>query len=222
MIEIKNIHKKYKKTVLEDISFNVEKGQCIGIVGANGCGKSTLLSIMAGILQADDGEMLVQGKNILNKKRVLKNLVGFVPQYNPLIEELSVKDNLRLWFSQSGVSLKESAKNGIVKTLGINEYINKPVSKLSGGMKRRVSIAAALADNPPLLILDEPGTALDLVARGEIREYIKWYIKNGGTVVMTTHEESEMAICTRKLMMKNGRIEELPADITTDKLEKLL
>lgn len=97
--------------------------------------------------------------------------------------------------------------------LGLNEVKKVTVSKLSGGMKRRVSIAAALANNPPILILDELSAALDLVCKNELVKYLKYYLENGGTIIMTTHEEDEIALCDRILIMKEGRLLEVDSNL---------
>ena len=209
MIIIDGIRKKYKKYILEDISFSVEKGQCVGILGANGCGKSTLLSIMAGTKKSSGGRIIYNGMDVAKNKNIFTEYIGYVPQENPLIEELSVNDNLKLWYSNSKKDLKKDFLNGVPYMLGLDEVKNITVGKLSGGMKRRVSIAAALSNDAPILILDELSAALDLVCKKEIREYLTHYLKQNGTIVMTTHEEDEIALCNRLLIMKDGRISEV-------------
>ncbi len=202
IIEVSNIEKSYKKQVLNNISFTVEKGEIVGILGENGCGKTTLLSIMSGNKKADGGKLFYNGKNAVKDKKLFKKYVGYVPQENPLIDELSTADNLRLWYSHKNYA--DSKKDGIIKKLGLTEYLNKKVSKLSGGMKRRISIAIALAENAPILIMDEPGAALDIYGKEEVRNYIKEFTENGGTVVMSTHDETEIKMCTALYVMKNG------------------
>lgn len=222
MLEFKNIQKKYKKIILNNISFRVEKGDCIGIIGANGCGKSTLLNIIAGICRAEGGDIIYKGKSIVNNKAALRQATGFVPQHNPLIGELSVKDNLGLWLAGKGLSLRDKSCVELLNMLGINEYINKRADSLSGGMKRRVSLAVALAGSPDLLLLDEPGTALDLPARRQIRNYIEQYIKLGGTVLIATHDMEEIKLCSRLLIIKNGEIKEINTDVSQAQLEAML
>lgn len=202
-IEIKNITKKYgKHSVLKGISFTAESGQCIGILGGNGCGKSTLLSILAGIQRGDGGEFLFEGKDLFHYKRQRENLVGYVPQGTPLIEELSARDNLSLWYSKKEIAAQ--LENGVLQQLNIGEFLKTPVNKMSGGMKKRLSIACALAHRPPVLILDEPTAALDLVCKQYIARYIKNYKKDGGIVLIATHDISEIELCDRLFIMKNG------------------
>jgi len=218
LIIVDSISKKYKKYVLEDISFSVEKGQCVGILGANGCGKSTLLSIMAGTKKSNSGRIIYNGIDANKNKKIFTDYIGYVPQENPLIEELSVNDNLKLWYSNSKKDLKKDFLDGVPAMLGLNEVKNVNVGKLSGGMKRRVSIAAALANDAPILILDELSAALDIVCKKEIRQYLIHYLKGNGTIVMTTHEEDEIAICNRLLIMKEGKLSEVDPNSSIEDL----
>ena len=132
-------------------------------------------------------------------------MTGYVPQENPLIPELSVYDNLRLWYPDR-TELKKELQEGFLQLLGIGDFVKKPVRKLSGGMKKRVSIGIALAGMPPVLILDEPSAALDLVCKEDIKRYLQIYLEKKGTVVITTHEESELSLCDRLYVMKDGRL----------------
>ncbi len=218
MIIVDSIRKKYKKHVLEDISFSVEKGQCVGILGANGCGKSTLLSIMAGTKKSNGGKIFYDGLDSDINKTIFTDYIGYVPQENPLIEELSVNDNLKFWYSNSKKNLKNDFLGGVPAMLGLNEVKKVAVGKLSGGMRRRVSIAAALANDAPILILDELSSALDLVCKKEIRQYLTYYLKNNGTIIMTTHEEDEIALCNRLLIMKEGRLSEVDPNLSIEAL----
>ncbi len=206
MIEVKNISKKYRNTVLEDISFTAEKGQCIGIIGANGCGKTTLLSIMAGVNKAQTGEIYYNNE-LANKKSIFKKYIAYVPQENPLIDELTTKDNLLLWLG-SARKIKEGLENGVLKDLGIDEFLDKQVNELSGGMKRRLSIGISLSDNAPIMLLDEPGSALDIYGKQEVNAYISDYVKNGGTVIMSTHDRDEINLCDKLYKIENGILQE--------------
>ena len=206
MIEVKNISKRYRNTVLEDISFTAEKGQCVGIIGANGCGKTTLLSIMAGVNKAQSGKIYYNNE-IADKKSVFKKYIAYVPQENPLIDELTTKDNLLLWLG-SNKKIKDGFENGVLKDLGIDEFLNKQVNELSGGMKRRLSIGISLSNNAPIMLLDEPGSALDIYGKQEVNSYILNYVKNGGTVVMSTHDRDEIDLCTKLYKIENGILKE--------------
>ena len=206
MIEVKNITKSYRNTVLDDISFTAEKGQCIGIIGANGCGKTTLLSIMAGVNKTQSGKIYYNNE-LADRKSVFKKYIAYVPQENPLIDELTTKDNLLLWLG-SNRKIKDGFENGVLKDLGIDEFLNKQVNELSGGMKRRLSIGISLSNNAPIMLLDEPGSALDIYGKQEVNSYISNYVKNGGTVVMSTHDRDEIDLCTKLYKIEDGILKE--------------
>ena len=209
MIEIENLTGAYgKKRVLQDVSLHAERGECIGIVGPNGCGKSTLLSVMAGVLKPQSGAILYYGKDALANRVVFRKMTGYVPQENPLMPELSVYDNLRLWYPDRAELAKE-LEEGFLQILGIPAFMKTPVSKLSGGMRKRVSFGIALSGMPPVLLLDEPSAALDLVCKEDIRHYLQIYLERKGTVVITTHEESELSLCSRLYVMKDKRLSEV-------------
>lgn len=206
MIEIENLTSAYgRKKVLQGVTFSGERGECIGIIGPNGCGKSTLLSTMAGVLRPLSGTIRYYGKDALQNRVVFQKMTGYVPQENPLMPELSVYDNLRLWYTDKA-ELEKELEQGFLQILGIPEFVGKTVSKLSGGMKKRVSIGIALSGMPPVLILDEPSAALDLVCKEDIKRYLQIYLERKGTVVITTHEESELSLCNSLYVMKNGRL----------------
>lgn len=191
---------------MDDISFTAEKGQCIGIIGANGCGKTTLLSIMAGVNKTQSGKIYYNNE-LADRKSVFKKYIAYVPQENPLIDELTTKDNLLLWLG-SNRKIKDGFENGVLKDLGIDEFLNKQVNELSGGMKRRLSIGISLSNNAPIMLLDEPGSALDIYGKQEVNSYISNYVKNGGTVVMSTHDRDEIDLCTKLYKIEDGILKE--------------
>ena len=133
----------------------------MGILGANGTGKSTLLKILAGVLRPNAGRFLWQGEDLLRNPRLRASAVAYVPQGTPLIEELSARDNLRLWYEPE--ALARSLDDGVLRQLGLDEFLQTTASQLSGGMRKRLSIGCALARDPTILLLDEPTAALDLV-----------------------------------------------------------
>lgn len=204
-IEIKDIYKKYgSRPVLQGIDLEAESGVCVGILGANGCGKSTLLSILAGIQPADRGAFAIDGNDLFRCPRERSRLVGYVPQGTPLIGELTAWDNLRLWYSKA--DLRESLENGFLKMLGVDKFLKMPVSKLSGGMKKRLSIGCAISGRPPILLLDEPMAALDLSCKQNISQYIRSHKEKGGIVLMASHDVLELELCDRWYIMKEGKL----------------
>lgn len=215
IIQVTDIHKKYgRRQVLKGASFHADKGECIAIVGANGCGKSTLLAILSGSLKANSGSIQYDNKDAHKNSKLFSDYVGYVPQDNPLMDKLSVFDNLRFWYCESNRNLKEDLKTGVPAKFGLAFYKDYPVEKLSGGMKKRLSIACALAKDPQILILDEPGASLDIVCKEDIKKYLKTYMKNGGTVLITSHEEAELDLCNRMYLLQNGLLDELPTKLS--------
>ena len=205
MILLKNVSFSYKKNkVLKDVSFSLPKGRCIGIIGANGAGKSTLLSILAGVKKRDGGEILWQEKDIRENAKEYSSVVGYVPQENPLMADLTPYDNLFLWFRGTKKEFENRLADPDISMLGIQSYLKKPVSKLSGGMKKRVSIAIAFLNRPALLILDEPSAALDLPCKMDIAGALQRYKESGGTIVLTTHDEIELDLCDSLYVLKDG------------------
>ena len=212
MIEIEDLTSAYgKNEVLCGVNLSGERGECIGIVGPNGCGKSTLLSVMAGVLRPKSGSVYYYGRDALKNPVVFRKMTGYVPQENPLLEELSVYDNLRLWYPDKA-QLQKELEQGFLQLLGIPEFVKMPVHKLSGGMKKRVSIGIALAGEPPVLILDEPSAALDMACKEDVKRYLRIYLERKGTVVITTHEDGELSLCDSLYVMKNGKL--IPVDKT--------
>lgn len=209
-IEVRDIHKSYRRReVLRGASLYAEHGECIGIVGANGCGKSTLLGILSGASGASSGSIFYDGHDALKERNIFTHYAGFVPQDNPLLSHLSVYDNLRFWYCGTGRSLADDMADGILAQFGLNAYRNYDVSKLSGGIKKRLSIACAIAQNPQILILDEPGASLDIVCKEDIKNYLRSYTASGNTVLITSHETGELELCDRIYLLAGGRLTEL-------------
>ena len=209
-IEVKNVVKSFgKKNVLRSVSFEAECGHCVGILGENGSGKSTLFAVLTG-LQKGKGEFLCDGVDLIENPEKRAELVGFIPQNSPLIGELTAKDNLRLWYDKA--EMMQSLQNGVLKTLGIDSFLNVPVSKMSGGMKKRLSIGCAVAHNPKILFLDEPSAALDIVCKEKIINYLNEFKKNGGIVIIATHDIYELMMCDELYILKNGSLTPYTAD----------
>lgn len=190
MFNIENITKSYgKKKVLDGISLSANKSEAIGILGINGSGKSTLLNEIA--------------KLYSNSKEVK---LGYLPQENPLFDELKPIDNIRLWTSHSKSEIFDMLNETPLMEMGITEFLDTPVGKMSGGMKKRVSLASVLINNPDVLLLDEPFAALDLLAKKEILFFIESFKKRGGIVVIASHEEEIFDICDKVYLIKAGKL----------------
>ena len=220
-IDIVGLKKRYgKRDILKGVTLNIEFGSCIGILGGNGSGKTTILSILAGITDADEGEFICEDYDLLKDDKRRRFLVGIIPQCNPLIEELSGKDNLLLWHDRKYLNM--SAKEGIIKELGITKFINKRVSTLSEGMKKRLSIACAVKKHSKILLMDEPSAALDIAAKEVIHEYIKKFTAGGGIVIIVTHDEGELNLCDRYYILKDGVLSDYRFDGNIKNLAKLI
>lgn len=220
-IEIKEIKKNYgKKQVLESVSFETTGGNCVGILGGNGSGKSTLLSILAGVQKADAGAFLYEGKDLFRNRTQRTRLVGYIPQGTPLLEELTAYDNLLLWYDKE--TLKKELESGNLAMLGVGEFLKVPVSKLSGGMKKRLSIGCAISGRPPVLLLDEPMAALDITCKQKIHDYVQKHKENGGIAILVTHDLMELSLCDQCYIMKNGRLVPFQYTGNVDDLVKCL
>ena len=220
-IEIKHIAKKFKKKqVLQDICLTAEGGTCIGILGANGSGKSTFLSILAGIQGCDAGQFLWEDVDLLKNTKKRTELVGYVPQGTPLIEELSARDNLLLWYDKK--TMEQELSDGVLNLLGIGDFLNVTVSKMSGGMKKRLSIGCAMAKKPPILLLDEPTAALDLSCKQSIAAYLRHYKQTGGLLLLTTHDVMELDLCDAWYIIRDGVLVPFAYDGDVQKLVESL
>lgn len=219
MLEATGICKAYRRRrVLDGVDLTVLPGSCTGIVGSNGCGKTTLLSILAGAVKADRGSIRYQGREAVGHPAVFAEEAAYVPQENPLIEELTVRDNLRLWHHGSRKELEEDLKHGAAALLGIDQMLDRPVGRLSGGMKKRLSIACALSNHAPMLIMDEPGAALDLECKADIRRYLQAYREAGGAVILTSHEIDELSMCDSMYVLKEGKLYPIATNLSQQQL----
>ena len=220
-VEIKKIAKKYKKQqVLEDVSLHAEGGKCIGILGCNGSGKSTFLSILAGVQASDAGAFLCDGADLFKDPKRRAKLVGYVPQGTPLLEELTAWDNLLLWYDKK--DLQRELESGVLALLGIGEFLKTQVSKMSGGMKKRLSIGCAVAHAPSILLLDEPTAALDMVCKQNITSYLRNFKQRGGLLLLATHDVMELDLCDEWYILKDGRLEPFAYEGNVEELVRRL
>lgn len=218
-LEVKDIKKNYgKKQVLRKVNLTVQAGQCVGIVGANGCGKSTLLRILAGVEKADGGRIIVNGKEVKNPSRQMAAYVGYIPQESALMPELTVRDNLKLWASFG--DYRENCRNleQLCERFKLQSFYKEKVKNLSGGMSKRVNIVCALLHNPPLLLMDEPSAALDLVFKEELKGYIRDFTKGGGSVLISSHDEGEIMACQRLWAIKEGTAFALSGEASVEEI----
>lgn len=210
MLEIRGLRKAYGKTVaLEDASFFVPKGTCYGLLGPNGAGKTTTISIVTGTIDADTGSVALDGEPICANNLEVKARIGYVPQDLALYEDLSAQDNLRFFgmlYGLSGQHLDGRIEYGLGVS-GLGDRRKEPVRNYSGGMKRRLNIAAALLHDPDFFVLDEPTVGVDPQSRNLIFEALEAQRDAGKTLLYTTHymEEAER-LCERVAIMDCGRV----------------
>lgn len=197
MLSVRNISKVYEDNIiLQDISFDLNSGEILGLVGKNGSGKSTMISIIAQTIKPDKGEILYNNANVLGDKKFLREYIGYVPQSDSLISELTVYEQLKLWKYITGRDVLND--KGLCQMLGLDEMFKKKIYKLSGGMKKRVSFALALAETPPILLMDEAFSALDELYKLKLIEWFKMYKKRGGCALWCSHDKNELDIlCDR-------------------------
>ncbi len=201
MLEIDGICKSYSGySVLKDVRFVLPAGHCLGIVGENGSGKSTLLRILAQIEKPDKGDVRYGGKSILGDRSFLRRKLGYVPQGNDLMEDLTVRAQLKLW--QSACNISGPLPEDIMDLLGIGPMMGKQIRTLSGGMQRRVSIAMALMTQPEVLIMDEATTGLDKDYCEKLLTWLQQYLACGGRILWCSHHKQELdRLCSGVLSM---------------------
>lgn len=210
MIKLENVTKYLgDKKILNEISFELNKGEVVGLLGPNGAGKTTTMRILAGYFFADEGKVEYEGKSIYENFDDYKQQVGFMPESNPLYTELSVQESLETAADFKSINDKELRSKEIdrvVKATGLVEVFNTRVSQLSKGYKQRLGLAIAIIGNPKIIILDEPTEGLDPIQRNEIRDLIKSLAKES-LVLMSTHVLQEVeAICSKIILINKGKI----------------
>ncbi|MDR2364920.1 MAG: ATP-binding cassette domain-containing protein [Zoogloeaceae bacterium] len=194
--------------VVDDLSFTLEKGCCFGLLGPNGAGKTTTLKLCLGLTTPDAGEITLAGCRVPEAAQTARAVVGVVPQFDNLDPDFTVAENLRVFGRYFGLSKKEMAArmDGLLRFSSLENKRDTRIDALSGGMKRRLTLARALVNDPDILFLDEPTTGLDPQARHLIWERLKALRGVGKTLLLTTHfmDEAER-LCDRILIVDGGR-----------------
>lgn len=206
-IEVKNIHMKYQSNhVLKDITFTIPSGELFCLLGASGSGKTTLLRLIMGAISPKSGQIQIDQKPVPNKE--LLSSIGFMPQNDALYEELSIWDNLKFFAGLQkckGNDFRREAE-ALLKIIGLFEERKKLVRNCSGGMKKRISLGAALLHRPKLLLLDEPTVGIDPVLRRKIWNYLKELQATGTTIIVTTHVMDEVVECGFAALLRDGEL----------------
>ncbi len=209
MIEVTGLSKSYGKVqALDDVSLRVEEGEIVGLLGPNGAGKTTLMKIMAGYLQSDAGQVLVDGFDVVSHTLDVQERIGYLPENAPLYPELSVQAHLRLMadLRQAPRDAQPALISRAVRAAGLEDMLARPIAQLSKGYRQRVGLAQSILHRPKVLILDEPTVGLDPTQIIEVRGLIGGLAKHS-TVFLSTHILSEVeAICDRAIVLLNGRV----------------
>ena len=218
-IKVSNLTKQFKNVLaVNNISFNVKEGEIFGVLGLNGAGKTTTIKMMSGLTRPTSGNIKVFDYDIYKDINKIKSIIGVSPQESAIANNLTVKENIELMAS---LYFKDKAKiknntERVINNLGLESYINRRAKTLSGGYKRRLSIAMALVTNPRILFLDEPTLGLDVINRHELWNVIN-NLKGKVTIILTSHYMEEISVLVDDIaIMKNGKI------LMIDKLENIL
>ncbi|MDQ0229291.1 ABC transporter ATP-binding protein [Metabacillus malikii] len=208
MISIENVHRHYgKKSILNGVTLQIQDGEIFGLLGPNGAGKSTLLSILTTVMKPSEGQVYMNGFDVTKQHKQIRQMIGYVPQDIALWEELTVKENIRLWSKFIKTKIPKERMIQVCEEVNLHNKWHEKVSQLSGGMKRKLNIAVALLHDPDILLMDEPTVGIDIQSKLEINEYMKVLAKQGKTIVYTTHDMSEIkGLCSRIGVLKKGKL----------------
>ncbi len=209
-IQIKNLSKSYLEVkALDDLSLNIPKGNLFGVLGPNGAGKSTLLKILATLISPDQGSVFVDEINLLDKPREIRKRIGYVAQEIALDKILSGRELLDFQADLYHIGKKEKLEriDSVIDQLGMRNWIDKKCGTYSGGMKRRIDLAAGLLHFPELLILDEPTVGLDIESRNVIWKLLKTLRNNGMTIILSSHYLDEVdQLADSLVIIDDGKI----------------
>jgi ABC-2 type transport system ATP-binding protein len=226
MLSIQNLSKTYKgRQALQKLTLDILAGEVYGLLGPNGAGKTTAINIICGLLKADDGQVFINGKAA---GEATKPWIGVMPQENLLYRTLTCRENLAFFADLYGLprKVKSARIQDCLAAVNLLDRASTSVEKLSGGMKRRLSLAIAIVHRPKLLILDEPTTGLDIEARHEVWELIRLLSRQQGmTILLTTHllDEAEklcqrIGIIRQGILLKEGTLSDLRAVVPASEI----
>ncbi|HLI50820.1 MAG TPA: ABC transporter ATP-binding protein [Thermomicrobiaceae bacterium] len=216
LIELHNVTKEYVSgrrtlTALRGVSLTIERGEWVTILGPSGCGKSTLLNLLSGIDQPSSGAVIVEGTHLeaLSQERLARwrgKAVGIVFQFFQLMPTLTAVENVMLPMELNGLRSRRRRANELLERVGLSEQAGNLPNELSGGEQQRVAVARALANEPPILLADEPTGNLDTSAGQRVIELLDETWKSGMTIVLVTHDRSIARVASRVIEMRDGLV----------------
>ena len=213
---------------VDGVDLTVHRGEVFGVLGPNGAGKTTMLKMLATLLPIDAGEAKIFGTDVRQHPHVVRQLLGVTGQYASVDENLTATENLMLFGRLQGIDRARARRTGLdlLEQFGLEEAANKPISQFSGGMRRRLDLAASLITSPPLIFLDEPTTGLDPRTRGQMWETIRGLVRGGCTVLLTTQYLDEadqladrIAVIDRGVKVAEGTSDELKSSVGRSTLQ---
>lgn len=218
MISVTSLSKYYgRQPAVDDISFEVPKGQILGLLGPNGAGKSTTMKMLTGYLSPTSGSIAVAGHDVLTDSLAVRRAIGYLPENNPLYDDMNVLDHLQFAVRMREIpaAMVRDRLRSVIAVCGLEDVLEKNTGQISKGYRQRLGLAQAIVHDPPVLILDEPTTGLDPNQIGEIRQLIKT-LGREKTLILSTHILPEVqSTCDRILIMNRGK---LVADGSPDEL----
>lgn len=218
MLQVQSISRRYgSQLAVNNVSFSIKKGEIIGLLGHNGAGKTTIMKMLSGYLEADSGQISLDGLDIQQHRQAIQQQLGYLPEHLPLYPEMTVLDYLDYAADLKGIAVdKRSAEiRRVVQATALQDKLNAKIDTLSRGYKQRLGVAQAILGSPRLLILDEPTNGLDPSQTLQMRELIQQIAKEA-TVILSTHIMQEVqALCSRVLLVRQG---ELVLDSSLDAL----
>lgn len=229
-IQVENLTRKFGDfTAVDNISFEVDKGEIFGFLGANGAGKTTAIKMLTGLLTPTSGNALVAGNDVYSKTEQIKKSIGYMSQKFSLYDDLTVQENIRFYGGIYGLPKEQLSRKTekVVKTVGLEDVHQKKVGALPLGWKQKLAFSIAVLHNPEIVFLDEPTGGVDPITRRQFWEMIYEASDNGITVFVTTHYMDEAEYCDRVSIMVAGRIKALdtPAGLkqaySSDSIEKV-
>ncbi|OIP04690.1 MAG: ATPase [Bacteroidetes bacterium CG2_30_32_10] len=206
-IQVKELTKNYGNVIaLDNISFEVNKGELFGFIGPDGAGKTTLFRILVTLLIQDKGTALMEGHEVVKEYKKIRNMVGYMPGRFSLYQDLSVEENLKFFATTFGTSVEENYD--LIKDIyqQIEPFKKRLAGKLSGGMKQKLALSCAMIHKPEILILDEPTTGVDAVSRKEFWEMLCKLKENNITILVSTPYMDEASLCDKVALIQNGKI----------------